>query len=99
MEKPAHMYSVLVDDNYNLPPDSDRYKLGDYATLEEAIAACKRMVDDFLDGHPQPGEPAEERFKGYAQYGPDPFIVSNDPDSGVVAFSAWEYAKQRCEST
>jgi hypothetical protein len=41
-------YSVHVDENFHLPLDDQRYKLGGFATLEEAVAACKRMVGDFL---------------------------------------------------
>ena len=48
MAGPEYTYTVYVDDNYHLPPDDERYKLSDFATLDEAVAACKRMVDGFL---------------------------------------------------
>jgi hypothetical protein len=31
-------------------------------------------------------------------FGDDPFIVPVDPNDARVAFSAWEYAKERCEA-
>ena len=38
MAKLGHTYSVYVDDNYHYQDESERYKLGDFATLDEAIA-------------------------------------------------------------
>ena len=40
-------YKVMVDDNFHYMED-DRYELGTFSTIEEAIAACKRIVDDDL---------------------------------------------------
>jgi len=97
MAKLGHTYSVYVDDNYDLPPDDERYKLGDFATLEEAVAACKRKVDEFLKAAVLPDETAEERYAQYTGFGPDPFIMTDDPSVGHPPFSAWNYAKERCE--
>ena len=97
MAELRHTYSVYVDDNFNLPPDDGRYKLGDFATLDEAIAACKRKVDGFLKVHASPEKTATERYEEYTQAGPDPFIVTDDPDAENPAFSAWNYAKERCQ--
>ncbi len=97
MAGPEYTYTVYVDDNYHLPPDDERYKLGDFATLDEAVEACKRMVDHFLRVEASPNGTAAERYGQYTGYGPDPFIVTNDPDVGHPPFSAWSYAKQRCE--
>ncbi len=93
----GHTYTVYVDDNYSLPPDDGRYKLGDFATLEEAVAACKCMVDGFLKNEVSPDLTAAERYAQYTGFGPDPFIVTDDPDAGHPVFSAWNYAKERCE--
>jgi hypothetical protein len=97
MERLGYTYSVYMDDNYSFPPDDGRYKLGDFATLEEAVAVCKRKVDGFLKVHAAPEKTAAERYEEYTQAGPDPFIVTDDPDAGHPAFSAWSYAKERCE--
>jgi hypothetical protein len=35
----------MVDDNFHYMDDEDRYELGIFSTIEEAIAACKRIVD------------------------------------------------------
>lgn len=98
MARLGYTYSVYVDDNYSLPPDDGRYKLGDFATLEDAVAACKREVDEFLKAHLQLELTAEKRYEYYTHFGPDPFIVTDDPVAGNPAFSAWSYAKERCEA-
>jgi len=85
-----------VDDNYHYMDEEARYKLGDFATLEEAIVVCKRRVDQFLNKVPI-DITAAERYEQYTGFGPDPFIVTDDPDAGSPPFSAWSYAKERCQ--
>jgi len=92
----GHTYSVYVDDNYHYMDEEERYKLGDFSTLEEAVAVCKRMVDEFLN-EVSVEATAAERYEQYTGFGPDPFIVTNDPNAGSPPFSAWTYAKQRCQ--
>jgi hypothetical protein len=48
-------YRVLVDDNYHYMDESERYELGEFDTLEEAVAACKKVVDAFLKDAYRPG--------------------------------------------
>lgn len=97
MAESGYKYSVYVDDNYHYMDESERYKKGDYATLDEAIAACKQIVDGFLKDEVEPDGTAAERYAQYTGFGPDPFIVTDDPDAGHPPFSAWSYAKERCE--
>jgi hypothetical protein len=92
----GHTYSVYVDDNYHYMDEEARYKLGDFATLEEAVVVCKRRVDQFLNKVPI-DITAAERYEQYTGFGPDPFIVTDDPDAGSPPFSAWSYAKERCQ--
>ena len=92
----THKYSVYVDDNFHYMEEEERYKLGDFATLDEAIAACKRLVDAFLKDETTRDSPAAERYQQYTNFGPDPFIVSDDPAAAEQRFSAWSYAEKRC---
>lgn len=39
-------FTVLVDDNYHYSDPDERYTLGEFDTLEAAIAACQTIVDD-----------------------------------------------------
>jgi hypothetical protein len=86
-------YTVLVDDNFHYMDKSERYKCGDFATLEQAVQACEAIVDGFLKAAYKPGMAAEELYKQYVGFGEDPFIQG--PGAG---FSAWTYAKQRCQA-
>lgn len=38
------MYKVIVADNYHYMDESESYASGTYATLEEAVAACKESL-------------------------------------------------------
>ena len=44
----ANSYQVFVDDNYHYMDEDERYKHGDFATFEEALTACKTIVDEYL---------------------------------------------------
>ncbi len=94
--KPAEKktYAVYVDDNSHHGDKSERYKLGDFRTCEEAVKACKKIVDEFFE-KAKPGESSyKELWSGYMMYGEDPFIVCDDEGCG---FSAWDYARQKCK--
>jgi hypothetical protein len=85
-------YRVLVDDNYHYQEEGVKpYELGVYQTAEEAIAISKAKVDDYLHSAHKPEMKADELYMIYTRFGPDPFI------EGSLGFSAWNYAKQRCE--
>jgi hypothetical protein len=88
-------YRVLVDDNFHYMDESERYELGSYATLEAALEAAKALVDSFLTSEFQPGMTTEQLYKQYLTFGDDAFIIG--PKQSVINFSAWEYARQRCE--
>ncbi len=86
-------YEVYVDDNYHMGDESKRYKLGEFDTREQAVAACKKVVDEYFERLKKGEYPLSEIWDGYMYYGEDPFI-SNDDDG--EKFSAWEYAKEKC---
>ena len=85
-------YEVLVDDNYHYMDESERYKHGEFETLEEAISACKAIVDEFLTSSYKPGMSAAELNQLYTMFGEDPWIAGGGPG---VKFSAWDYASAR----
>ncbi len=86
------LYTVFVDDNFHYADKDERYKLGEFVSLEDAIVSCKQLVDSFLDTNYKPGMTSEELYRSYTGFGEDPFIV------GVASsFSAWEYARGRCD--
>jgi hypothetical protein len=86
-------YLVLVDDNFHYMDPDERWTLGRYATLAEAITACKQLVEECLGEYFQPGMSADELYSQYTSFGDDPFILGS---SQRVPFSAWDYTKKRC---
>jgi|WetSurMetagenome_2_1015567.scaffolds.fasta_scaffold94923_3 hypothetical protein len=86
-------YHVLEDDNFHYMDEDERIDLGVFDTVEEAINRAKKSVDDFLRENFRPGMTPEDLYRGYVDFGPDPFIISDDSS---CQFSAWDYAKVRC---
>lgn len=91
-------YRVLVDDNFHYMDESERWTLGEFETYQEALDASKRLVDAYLLATQQPGIPAHMLYQSYTMFGDDPFIIAEPPSPDVEpCFSAWDYAKARCE--
>lgn len=86
-------YLVYVDDNFHIWDESERYKLGEFDTREEAITTSKLKVDEYFERIKKGEHSFKELWEGYILYGEDPFISNDDNE---IQFSAWEYAKQRC---
>jgi hypothetical protein len=92
-------YKVLVDDNFHFMREEYRTEHGVFPTAEEAVAACKRIIDSDLNDMNQPNvTSAAQLYELYQMFGDDPFIVPVDPNDENVEFSALDYAKERCSS-
>ena len=48
-------YRVTIADNFHYMDEEERYRSGEFATLEDAIAHCRAIVDEFLDSAFEPG--------------------------------------------
>lgn len=83
-------YILYVDDNFHYMDESSRLILGRYDTEVSAIFAAQSRVNDFLEEHRKDAESAQALFKKYVDFGEDPWIDGSD-------FSAWNYARMRCE--
>ncbi len=83
------IFTVYVYDNYHYMDESERYKLGDFTTINQAEQAARKVVDNCLAEHYQVGMDASALFKAYKMFGDDPQIVGQH-------FSAWDYAENRC---
>ena len=90
-------YKVLIDDNFHYMDEDHRYEHGVFGTAGEAVAACKRIVDEELTYMLKPGMTADALYQLWVMFGEDPYVMPVDPTDARVAFSAWEYAKERCE--
>src|SRR5712671_1730930 len=88
-------YKVLINDNAHYMDESERADHGVFANADEAVAACKKIVDDDLNAMWKPGTTAKELYRLYVAFGPDPFVMPLNPSDLDVRFSAWTYAKGR----
>lgn len=81
--------------NY-LKPDSEVRRIGEFATIEEAIATARRIVDEFLRRSFKPGMDAKALFSLYKSEGEYPFVFVDDGQSlNVPGFEHSHYAKAR----
>ena len=90
-------YRVLINDNAHYMDESERTDHGIFANADEAVAACKEIVDGDLNAMWKPRMTAKELYELYVAFGPDPFVVPLNPKDPDVEFSAWTYAKKRCK--
>jgi hypothetical protein len=93
----ALRYKVLIDDNFHFMDESHRYEFGAFTTADEAITACKYIVDRCLEHMFEPDTTAEALYEQYRNFGEDPFIMPVDRNGVRVTFSSDEYAKAQCE--
>ena len=88
-------FKVIVADNFHYMDESENYEHGTFASLELAIEAAKRIVDEYLVSAYTSGMSAAELHHSYVSFGEDPYIVAEGA-TGVL-FSAWTYARERCD--
>lgn len=89
--------SFLVEGvNKNLEPKDQVRRIGEFESVEEAIAAAKRTIDDFLGRAFKPGTNAKALFTRYQEEGEYPFIFrTEDRTISVRGFSHAQYAMSR----
>src|ERR1700724_1603464 len=75
-----------------------RHAHGTFATVEEANAACRALVDKWLASHYEPGMTPEKLYNSYVSFGEDPFVVGPPGENMGDSFSAWDYARARVEA-
>ena len=89
--------SFLVEGvNKNLEPKAQVRRIGEYEKVEEAIAAAKRTIDEFLGREFKAGMDAKSLFSRYQDKGEYPFIFrTEDRTISVRGFSHAQYAMAR----
>lgn len=86
-------YRVFVDDNYHFMEPGAKRTAGAFGTWEEAVAACRRIVDASLAELVEPGMSAGALLGKYKMFGDDPYVIG---EPAPERFSAWSYAERRC---
>lgn len=88
------MFEVHVADNFHYMDESEVYTHGSFSTWADAVMASQKIVDSFLAQNVKAGMTADKLYRYYTSFGDDPFIT---PAPDGKSFSAWDYAKQRCQ--
>lgn len=91
-------YRVLIDSNFHYQDESERATHGVFETAEEAVTACKAILDGWLTDAFKPGTTSEDLWQSYVAFGDDPWVQAVDPkDAPAGNFSAWDYVREQCE--
>ena len=89
-------YKVYVDDNYHYMDESERYAVGSYHSLEDALEKCKEITIGSLVDLVEKGITAENLSAQWSMFGEDPFIRGGE---GSVPFSARKFITvELCEA-
>lgn len=73
-------------------------RLGEFRTRDEAYAASRRSIDEFLLRELKPGMSAKTLFERFREYAAVPFIFGDENEnSDLLNFNPIKYALTRCE--
>ena len=87
------MYRLYIDENPRYADTSSRVQRATFATYEEALAAARTIVDDYLRDNHEPGMSPDDLFESFLTSGECPFIM---PDDEREPFVGQDYARARC---
>ena len=87
-KKLNYKYKVFVDDNYHYMDTSERYSVGSYDSLEEAVNKCKEITIKSLKDYYEKGISPETLSAQWAMFGEDPYVFGGDV---AVPFSARKF--------
>ena len=73
-------------------------RIGEYETLEEAVASAKRIIDGFLRREYKSGTDSKTLLYRYKEAGEHPYIFRDDQNTlNVPGFTHLQYATTRCD--
>ena len=84
----SEIFKVYIDDNFHYMDESERYAVGSYYSLEEAIEKCQEITIRSLEDLYEEGITPEKLSAQWSMFGDDPFIVGGE---GSVPFSARKF--------
>jgi hypothetical protein len=88
-------FKIFVDDNYHYMDESERYAVGSYDSLEEAVSKCEEITIRSLRDLYENGITPETLRSQWAMFGEDPYVFGGD---GAVPFSARKFiSTELCE--
>ena len=92
MQSPS--WTVFVDDNFHFLDETERCTLGTFDKYDQALSACQKKVDDFLNDSSATN--AEDLLASFSSFGESPRLSGPTPEGETLRFSAWNYARERC---
>ena len=90
-------FEAFYDENSACQDPEAPSHAGRFATADEAIAECRRMVDADLDEVREPGMSGSAVLVQWQMWGRDPFIRADEGDQ-APEWSAWKYAAIRAKT-
>jgi hypothetical protein len=90
----APIWIVFVNDNFHYMDSEKTWRKGEYSDYQTALSVCRQIVDSCLEEYLPECNSADQLYDRYVSFGDDPYIV---PDDGEPRFSAWSYARERCD--
>ena len=72
--------------------DAEKYRVGEFGDCASAVAACEKIIDDFLQSTRASANSSDTSLEEYASSSPEPYIESDDP---ACWFSAADYVGRR----
>jgi hypothetical protein len=88
---------VFYDENGAYQNLEARSHAGRFATADDVIAECQRMVDADLDEVREPGMSGSAVLIRWQMWGRDPFIRADEGEQ-APEWSAWKYAATRTKT-
>ena len=90
----SSVFKVYVDDNFHYMDESERYTYGEYETYEEAVDACKAIVDEEIEAFKN-NDSNMDVYGQHCSFGEDPWVMP--VPEGKEMFSARDYVYQKCK--
>jgi hypothetical protein len=90
-------YQLVIEDNHHFQDESGRREGQIFTDVESALNSCRTMVNWYLEREYRPGMTAAKLYSQYTSFGDDPSIQVLYGTDERAKFSAWNYAKQRCD--
>ncbi len=81
-------FNVFGSDNYHYMDKSERYAVGSYDSLEEAVNKCRELTIKSLRDLYEKGITPEKLKTQWLMFGEDPYVFGGD---GAVPFSARKF--------
>lgn len=72
----AGKFKVRIHELFHFADESEMYTWGEYDTLTEAVAECKRIIDDQLPKAYKEGLTPEKLYEGFMMFGDEPYILA-----------------------